>query len=332
MGEVTLSEMQGQAMRQLLSRVSSSDQPRLESYSNYNLAVLTPVIFPLTFALVAVLIAGYSLAFRMGKAHPTPRLITAAIVAGEGVFAFFCWGSCVANYAQMGYSGGLSACEFQGWYSGFYSFCQPLLLGGAALCSTTLRKNQNFPSIQTTSALIGLTVIFAGITASLPLMNETHYRFPKDFCLFEIQADSVGGIFFSVFVLVSAVMIQAAWQLCDTTLRVYYPLFTAFFWWGFVTMAAIVLMSWADKLQDHDTVWGWMAILMHTQQLGNPLIYTFLWLPKILEIEQLEMSPTEEIRGTRDGCSLTRDCDQGASASLESDQDVKCYKTMTTKD
>ena len=49
--------------RELLSsHVASQDHGRLDAYSNYDLAVLTPVIFPLSFALVAVVFAFYRLA------------------------------------------------------------------------------------------------------------------------------------------------------------------------------------------------------------------------------------------------------------------------------
>lgn len=308
------------ASRRLLSSVSSSDQPRLDNYSNYDLAVLTPVIFPLSFALVAVLFAAYSLVCKSSQVHPTARLIAAGIVTGEGLFAFFCWGSCVANYVDMDYSGGISACAFQGWYAGFYSFCQPLFLGGAARCATMIRNTREFPQLRITGGLMALAVCFSAIMASLPLMNATHYRFPKDFCLFDIQDDAVGAVFFTVFVLVSAVMIEASWALSDTLLRMWCPLLTLFFWWGFITMVAIVLLSWANDLESHDTVWGWMAILMHTQQLGNPLFYTFLWLPKIMEIHRQQ----SEV--------LSSDCEQGCPSKLESGQGHEDYETMKPND
>merc|ERR1711865_1068245 len=119
--------------RALLSDVAEEDHARLESYGNYDLAVLTPVVFPLSFALIAIVYSYYRIFFVSTNAHPTAKIVAGAVTSAEALFGFFCWGSCVANYADMGYSGGLSACDFQGWYSAFYSFSQPIILAIAAV-------------------------------------------------------------------------------------------------------------------------------------------------------------------------------------------------------
>jgi len=232
--------------RELLSsHVASQDHGRLDAYSNYDLAVLTPVIFPLSFALVAVVFAFYRLASHHSS-HPTCRLVAGAVTAGEGLFAFFCWGSCVANYADMGYSGGLSACDFQGWYSGFYCFSQPIFIGTAAAVTASIQMRKQFPPTGWVAAVLVLGTIFAFLMSSLPLMGATEYRFPKDFCIFDIQNDAMGGIFLAEFVLVSTALVAASISLRETSIPWLYPALTLFFWWGFSTLAAIVLIDWCD--------------------------------------------------------------------------------------
>merc|ERR1712023_156332 len=280
MGTVLAAKMH--TSRELLAHVASQDHGRLDAYSNYDLAVLTPVIFPLTFALVAVLFAFHRLASHEAS-HPTCRLVAGAITAGEGLFAFFCWGSCVANYADMGYSGGLSACDFQGWYSGFYSFSQPIFIGTAAAVMLFVQRRKEFPPTEWVASALVLGTIFALVMSSLPLMGETDYRFPKDFCIFDVQNEAMDGIFLVVFVLASTALVAASIAARESTIWWMYPVLTVFFWWGFSTLAAVVLINWSGDLSDHDNVWGWMAVLMHTQQLGNPLLYVLLWLNKIHE-------------------------------------------------
>merc|ERR1712118_177850 len=292
--------------RELLSSVAEQDRGRLNAYSNYDLAVLTPVIFPLSLAVIAVLYAGWTI-MRDTRSHPTSRFLAGTITAGECLFAFFCLGSCVANYAEMQYSGGLSACEFQGWYSGFYCFSQPLFIGAAATASLSLQMCKTLPSTSQMAGLVGVSTVFGVIMCSLPTMGETQYRFPKDFCMFDIQDDAIGAVFLCEFLLVSVVMVAACVRLWDTVIWWVYPLLTMVFYWGFSMLFIIVLMDWSGDLDAHSTVWGWMAVLMHTQQLANPLLYSLLWLAQIHRLAEYKTEADHDEEAGQQNDELCKD-------------------------
>jgi len=272
------------AHRILLNEVAEQDQTRLHDYSNYDLAVLTPIIFPLSFALVALCYAYYRILFVSVNAHPTARIVTGAVTTVEAIFAVFCWASCVANYSKMGYSGGLSACDFQGWYSAFYAFLQPIVLLIAAVTAMVVHSKRSFPSPLLVGAAIAAATVFAVIMSSLPMMGTSKYRFPKDFCTFDVTNDTVGALFMSIFFPGAIVLVAASIFLRSHDLWWLYPLLTALYLWGFTTLPVISIMDWTDNLEEKDNVWGWMAILMHTQQLANPLVYSMLWLPRVQEL------------------------------------------------
>jgi len=274
--------------RALLSDVAEEDHARLESYGNYDLAVLTPVVFPLSFALIAIVYSYYRIFFVSTNAHPTAKIVAGAVTSAEALFGFFCWGSCVANYADMGYSGGLSACDFQGWYSAFYSFSQPIILAIAAVVALLVHQKRTFPSSVIVSIALAAAVLFAVIICSLPFMGTTKYRFPKDFCIFDVTNDAVGGLFVSMYFAVALVLVVTCVQLREHALLWLYPALTLLYLWGFTTLAAITIMDWSGDLDNEDTAWGWMAILMHTQQLANPLVYSMVWLPRVQELGGIE--------------------------------------------
>merc|ERR1711998_722366 len=121
---------------------------------------------------MGVVYALYRITCHSSKAHPTTKLVAGAVTICEGLFAFFCWGSCVANYADRGYSGGLSACDFQGWYSGFYTFSQPLIIGLAGVVAFLGGRQGTLLRWRKTLSALALIFCFAAVMATLPFMGK----------------------------------------------------------------------------------------------------------------------------------------------------------------
>ena len=112
----------------------------LSGYKSYDLAWLGPIVYPLTFAVIAQAAVFYDMARRSccrGKksldwlvprsarqetgaaAAPDARitLLVLIVMASEAIFAILCLVQCAINFTARSFPGGGGACDFQAFYA-----------------------------------------------------------------------------------------------------------------------------------------------------------------------------------------------------------------------
>ena len=114
----------------------------LSGYKSYDLAWLGPIVYPLTFAVIAQAVVFYDMSCCRGKkrldwlvprsarqetgaaAPPDARitLLVLIVMASEATFAILCLVQCAINFTARSFPGGGGACDFQAFYATYYTF------------------------------------------------------------------------------------------------------------------------------------------------------------------------------------------------------------------
>jgi len=296
--------------------VRDCDLQRALAYRSYDLAWLTPIVFPL-FLSLGTQAFSWTLLWRE-RLHTDPSIgvLCGGLVLVETFFGVFCLCSCLANYATRDYAGGEAACGFQGWYAGWYVFSQlPLLAAmGIMIRQVVLKGSRRLPT--PTRCAVGVIVVLlaTGFIAALPFLGVSHYSFPRDYCTVDLQDRPYASCFLLLFLVTAGCIIFGPLRVAagcipyvqqnsstgtdagikharvTSSLRITCTAIVALFTWGFTVAAAISLIGLArgsicdDPLATSSPIFGLNAIFMHVQQLANPLLYG-VYLRRELSVE-----------------------------------------------
>merc|ERR1712046_14632 len=255
-----------------------ANEEAMLSYTSYDLQWLGPIVLPLSFALpaIAYVLYGY---WKTGV-KTSADVVSLGITIIEAMFAVFCWVQCIANFHNRDMSGGADACYFQAIYATWYLFTSILLVTMAAVVTVK--------DISITSAAVGTTVLYCigMFLAVLPYMGAGQYRFPKDFCMADLEQGVYAGLWLAAW-LIGGLMLAAAVAMSsrghvvmvcgsDWGVRMVKALMVAAYLAFFTTPTIIDLIYLSDG-QQPGTIYGALAIILHLQQVCNPLLYGLVW-------------------------------------------------------
>lgn len=279
-----------------MAPIRECDVQRMLNYTSYDMAFLTPILFPLS---VALLVQGTAWIFLWRERHKTHH--SATILCGgellvESFFGIFCLGSCVANFSQRRYVGEECACGFQAWYAGWYTFSQLPMLGvlSVAIGYREWRADAGLPSPRACAAVVVGCLAVGALIAALPFLGVSHFVFPKDYCMYDLQDTPYAVIFLLLFVAVAVCVALGPLRLSvlpclrgraaeGTHVQFLCMASAALFAWGWTVAAVIALRGLSggsycgDDFATSSTVYGFNAIFLHVQQLANPVLYGILW-------------------------------------------------------
>lgn len=253
----------------------------METYTSYDLAWFGPIVFPLSFSIPTIFYV-FSTYYRTGI-KSAADIVSFGIVACEAMFAFFCWAQCIANYTNRDFQGGIGACNFQAIYATIYLFTSVMLVGLAA--ATTMLAISPRAATLSTFVVWGLGIC----TAFLPYMGAGQYRFPKDFCMCDLQQEVFATLWLvawatSLLLLlfsIAAPQLQGPVPLpccCQQAVRsrmVGMARVLAFI--AFFSTPTIIDFIYIGGGSQPGAIYGALAIILHFQQIGNPLLYGLLW-------------------------------------------------------
>uniref|UniRef100_A0A7S4Q6E4 G-protein coupled receptors family 1 profile domain-containing protein n=1 Tax=Alexandrium monilatum TaxID=311494 RepID=A0A7S4Q6E4_9DINO len=279
-----------------MAPIRECDAQRMERYTSYDLAILTPILFPLTAALVVQLLSWVFLWRERRQTNLSATILCGGELLVETFFGIFCLGSCVANFAERDYVGGTSACAFQAWYAGWYTFSQLPMLA-ALSAAVGYRESWGAGSLPSPSACAGVVfgcLAVGALVAALPFMGVSHFVFPKDYCMYDLQDTPFAMIFLLWFFVAAACVTLGPLRLAilrcvqgsgpeDTNVQILCIMAVVLFLWGWVVSAAIAVRGLAkgsvcsDDFATSSTVYGFSAVFLHVQQLANPVLYAVFW-------------------------------------------------------
>ena len=180
----------------------------LSGYKSYDLAWLGPIVYPLTFAVIAQAAVFYDMARRSccrGKksldwlvprsarqetgaaAAPDARitLLVLIVMASEAIFAILCLVQCAINFTARSFPGGGGACDFQAFYATYYTFSS---IGTFALAmvfgARAIITNGSCPLFKVPLIALSGVAVHGGalLIAALPLLGAGEYLFATDYC------------------------------------------------------------------------------------------------------------------------------------------------------
>eukprot|EP00419_Tripos_fusus_P043917 CAMPEP_0172822494 /NCGR_PEP_ID=MMETSP1075-20121228/16707_1 /TAXON_ID=2916 /ORGANISM="Ceratium fusus, Strain PA161109" /LENGTH=312 /DNA_ID=CAMNT_0013663489 /DNA_START=1 /DNA_END=939 /DNA_ORIENTATION=+ len=282
--------------------VRDCDLQRALAYSSYDLAWLTPVVFPLSMSLFTQGISWILLWRERLQTDPSIGVLTGGLLLVETFFGVFCICSCLANFVTRDYVGGETACGFQGWYAGWYVFSQlPMLAAMGIITGQAVRRGSDtLPSPKQCALGVIVVLIAAAFIAALPFLGVSHYSFPKDYCSTDLQDRPYAALFLLDFlftagciawgplrVVLGCIPEQNSSRSIDAgadhsqncLLRIICAAIVALFTWGFTVAAVISVVGLVqgstcdDPFATSSPVFGLNAIFLHVQQLVNPVLY-----------------------------------------------------------
>ena len=177
----------------------------------------------------------------------------------------------VGSFHNRDMSGGADACYFQAIYATLYLFTSMLLVVCAAI--VTVRD------VSMTTAAVGTTAMYClgMFIAVLPYMGAGQYRFPKDFCMCDLEEGVYAGLWLTVW-LIGVLSLAAAVALgtrghvvmvCGSGWggRIVKTLMVLAFL-GFFTTATIIDLIYLSDGSQPGTIYGALAIILHLQQVS----------------------------------------------------------------
>lgn len=225
----------------------------------------------------------------------TADVVSLAVVACEAMFAVFCWVQCIANFHNRDMSGGTDACYFQAIYATLYLFVSVMLVGLAAMVSLF-----GMPLIS--AAVASLSVWAVGMfLAVLPYMGAGQYRFPKDFCMCDLQHPTYAVLWLTVWIIVAILLIVAV--LLPNSRRIarvgstqlpgcIVGIAQLIGYFAFFTTPTLIDLIYIAGGSQPGTIYGALAIILHTQQVANPLLYGLLWRQYMNSDEEVAITDT----------------------------------------
>jgi len=297
-----------------MSMIRDCDLPRMHHYQSYDLAWLTPIVFPLTLAIATQVAAWYLLMRDRRLVQTSATILAAGELFVETCFGLFCIASCLANFGGRGYSGGASHCAFQAWYAGWYIFSQlPMIAAIAAATALTLRDQGTLPSACTSAAAVVGSLGVGALVAAFPFLGVGQYVFAKDYCTVDMQ-DPPFAVSLLLFILVTTGLMVNGHvgtmrkPSASQQQKIISTAAVVLFFWGWGVAAVIALHGLAgggfcgDPFETTSPAYGLNAIFLHVQQLANPILYVMYW-RKLFPVPSSAVadSPAEGVKIVRVG-------------------------------
>jgi hypothetical protein len=205
----------------------------------------------------------------------------------EAYFTIFCLVQCCINYGTRSYAGGDAACALQGFYSTSYTVASLGSVVLALFCSykiLTTRTCVKAGQALGAAVVISLVAILVGL---FPVMGAGSYIFAVDYCMYNLE-----GLFYQIVMpffylpslaLVAFFVVNGYKKAIDAEAKrkaAYLLLFGLF--WFVVWLPAVIIWGLSvagapPTTTDWWRIYGAHAIIFHSQQLGNLLLYGFLW-------------------------------------------------------
>lgn len=281
--------------------IRDCDLLRLLEYKSYDLAWLTPIVFPLSIALFVQFTAWRSVLKERRNFDASAVILAGGELLVETMFGVFCFASCVANFRGRRYAGGKDHCAFQAWYAGWYTFSQlPLLatIGVAAAMKTCGERKLPGPKVCAIAVLASLGV--GALIAALPFLGVGQFTFAKDYCTYDAQDTPFAVMVMLAFLLTVACVAVGHGRMLLTSAgqaRIVSALAIFLFLWGWVVAAVIAfkgLISGStcnDPFATTSPAYGLNAVFLHVQQLANPVLYAILWRRTFPSDQKAEVTP-----------------------------------------
>lgn len=289
-----------------MTRIANAEQ--LATYDSYELAWLAPIFYPLSLAM-AVLLILVMCCIRERRREGKPRHLVIDIVSGyvclvEFFFTIFCLIQCCINFASRSYSGGEPACALQGWYSTTYAFASFASVVMALFCSYRILTT-GVCSWKPRGVLIAIVLItvIAVLIGLLPVMGAGSYIFAVDYCMYNLEGlmyQIIWAIAYFVSLLcITFCMVMGYRNAVDPDARSkarWLWLFGLF--WFIVWLPSIIIWGLAvagdgPSTTDWWRIYGAHAIILHTQQLGNAILYGFVY--RFLMHQYLDSTEDDEL-------------------------------------
>ena len=251
---------------------------KLLVYESYSEAIIGPIVFPLSFALVAQFIVYCDMVRHRCTGKPLLALWTGAIsskagppsasliaegptlmhLLSETVFAIACIAQCATNWSAKRYVGLGNACDLQGVYAGYYVFSATALTAISALAASRIISNPETARATSRVAVAAglLAHVVAVFLASLPAMGVGEYIFPRDFCMPNIETGMFSGLMFTWWLLSGIGCLYAAVsaKLPAAAARLLYGIF-AYYVLAWMPLVLIIFVYWADGTVSDQTGW-----------------------------------------------------------------------------
>jgi len=284
----------------------------IAKYTSYDLAWLAPILYPLTIAVVAQCVIYSDLIIHRlrgtrclpscgsgscRKASSDEKAVRTSgrysdvvpsadvelpvllMMASETIFAICCTIQCYINFGSRAFVGLVPACSFQGFYSGYYLFSATSLAALTAAVGARVIVNKSPPS----RLVVGVTGIVlhgvSGLLAALPLLGVGQYRFPRDYCMPDIETPFFAGIFWTWWTVSSLTIVVATGLLLRSdravSLRAKLLLgFIAVYFTVAWSPAVLIGIDWATGgTPSEGGLYGFLAIFLHSNQLVVPVLW-----------------------------------------------------------
>jgi hypothetical protein len=252
---------------------------KVEVYTSYSEAIIGPIVFPLSFALVAQFIVYCDMVRHRYTGKPLLGLWTGAIAskagppsasfAAEGpvlmhllsetVFAIACIAQCATNWSAKRYVGLANACDLQGVYAGYYVFSATALTAISAITASRIIASPETARATSRAAMAAglLAHAVAVFLASLPAMGVGEYIFPRDFCMPNIKTGMYSCLMFTWWLLSALGCLYAAVsvKLPAAAGRLLYGIL-GYYLLAWLPLVLIIFVYWADGTVAYQ-VGGW---------------------------------------------------------------------------
>lgn len=185
----------------------------LDAYKSYDLQWLGPIVYPLSFAVVAQALVFYDMLRRTccadraaatrwlvpqsarlngAAAPPDARvsLLVIMVMLSETTFAVLCLVQCSINFITRSFPGGRAACDFQAFYATYYTFSSVGTFELAVLFGARAAISGGNCSLFRMPIIAGAGVAVHGgalLIAALPLFGAGEYLFATDYCQYNAE-------------------------------------------------------------------------------------------------------------------------------------------------
>ena len=220
----------------------------LSAHRSCGLAWLGPILYPLTFAVLAQAQAvvwrrvlrsycGGKTQRHAGDNSPARAdvdrlvdIVVGAIMSAETIFGLCCLVQCVINFSARRFVGGAAACDVQALYASYYVIASLLLCpfgvvaGWRIVCTDGACPLLRPPILVGAAVAIHLTAL---LVAALPLAGVGSYMFATDYCIFNQETAAYSAVVLTLLVVGGGLSLFASarlWRSARPTLTSTAPL------------------------------------------------------------------------------------------------------------
>lgn len=284
----------------------------LATFESWDQAVLAPIVLPLTLALVAQIVAAYSLwsRHRGGTDRAEVTLASGAVLVVEFIMGFACWVQCIGNYHERNFWGAEVGCDTMAFYIAWWWLAALGCTLNCALVARAAALGSPLPPVRRQAIYLAAVMAVSLIFGCLGLTTFASYRYAQYFCMPDAEGAVYGWLFIIVaaiaLVLVGSAYTQAATHGPPLARRfLLFPTLMVFFN-GVIVAISIGARAGLDL--DHEAgrdIYSYdsLAIASHTQQLVYPLVYSMVWNRWLGEL--LAVEPAKPVALVGDGIPAT---------------------------